>query len=74
MTTMELVGDAGVVATSSTGAAAAQIVVVPSDVDTIVDEWFHETTSNRGLDVKVFNWLSQQRDELKRRLAARKAG
>jgi len=53
---------------STEGEIPAVIIAAPSPTDELVDAWFQETTSNRGLDVAVFNWLSAQRDVLKARL------
>lgn len=46
-----------------------ELVPAPSAVDQVVDAWFNETTSNRGLDVAVFNFLAQRCEVLKARLA-----
>ena len=41
-----------------------------SPTDVVVDEWFNETTSNRGFSVEVYTYLCQRAEALKERLGA----
>ena len=59
--------------TTTTGTLPAdvelELVPVAPATDQVVDVWFNETTSNRGLDVALFNFLAQRCEVLKARLA-----